>query len=118
MTVPPNIDPFNLVSLSDEINDRCLRIMASDFPAVVNEESLNKLKEKFKDETISLFTEMLNDWQNLRDRTNLPDLMGNDWIIPTVEMMVQQFPRSLSVRMWAWEPSTSTLRTRTPLLRR
>lgn len=92
MITPPNIDPFNLVSLSEDINERCLRILASDFPAVVSEASLNTLKEKFRDEIFALFTEMLNDWQCLREKDNLSNLLGKDWVIPTVEMMVQKFP--------------------------
>lgn len=93
MNAPTHIDPFHLASLSEDINEQCIRIVTRDLPKIVDATALDALKLGLRDETLALLTEMTKEWGQTSAEVEGAALLGTDWVIPTVPMMAEQMPK-------------------------
>ena len=93
MDILSQLDPFHLVSLSEDIDNRCQRLVARELPKVVDEKALYNLKVALREETVSLLTEMLNEWRHLSEETGEDSIFDETWIMPGVPEMAVQLPQ-------------------------
>lgn len=93
MNISIQLDPFHLVSLSEDIDLQCQRLIARELPKVVDEKALFNLKVALREQMASLLTEMLHEWRLLAQDTGQTAIFDENWIIPGVPEMAAQLPQ-------------------------
>lgn len=91
MDILTQLDPFHLVSLSEDIDLQCQRLVARQLPKIIDEKALYNLKVALREQMVSLLTEMLNEWRLAQDTVE-SSLFDENWIIPGVPEMASQLP--------------------------
>ena len=92
MTMPGSLDPYHLLELAEEIDRRCYRLATEDFPALIDAGKLDALKASFRDETITLMTEMRQDIDALGAQIGSP-VLPPDYTTLTLDQIARELPR-------------------------
>lgn len=96
MTIPPNVDPFHLVELTNDIDRRCFNVMVRDLPSVISVGAIRETRRKLRNEVRDLVSTMTTDWQELQRQTGRADILPPNHRLLDMEGLVELLPRVYS----------------------